>query len=331
MGDVLHLMPALNDLQQHHPDIKVDWMVEESFAEIPQWHSMVDKVIVAKTRQWRKFNWQNTKSVYKFIKGLRNTKYDVVIDAQGLIKSAVLSRFARLNKGGKRVGFSGDSIKESPAAYFYKQKVVVERDQHAIERLRDLFAMSFSYERPTTEPRFELLFNSSGRTEYESNMVLFFHGTTWDSKHLPDHYWKTLVQLAVDDGYKVGLCWGTEKEKSRAEWIAQGNANTVVLPKMTLTQLAQQINSVAGVIAVDTGLGHLSAALGVPAVSIYGSTDAKLTGSVGENQIHLQTQYPCSPCLLKVCNKLTEQVLEPPCYQSLPPSEAWQALYESIA
>ena len=143
MGDVLHLMPALTDLKQHHPDAIVDWMVEESFADIPGWHPGVARVIKVATRRWRKLNWRNISEFVSFLKDLRSERYDVVIDAQGLIKSAVLARFAKLSRRGVRSGFSADSIKESPASRFYKQRIVVARQQHAIERLRKLFGGAF--------------------------------------------------------------------------------------------------------------------------------------------------------------------------------------------
>lgn len=331
MGDVLHLMPALSDLRQHYPDVSLDWMVEESFVEIPRWHLTVNKVIAVATRRWRSLKWQNINEFSAFIRELRSEQYDVVIDAQGLMKSAIISRFAKLNKGGRRVGFSADSIKESPAARFYKDRIQVDREQHAIDRLRQLFAKAFDYELSRGEPDYDLNIDKGLNQAEPRPSILFFHGTTWPSKHLPDQYWHDLADLVTDDGYQVELCWGNEAEQQRAEWIAKDKANVKVLDKSTLSSLAGQINRAAGVIAVDTGLGHMAAALSVPTLSIYGATDARLTGAVGQQQQHIQTDYPCSPCLLKQCDKLTPQSDIPPCYQTLSPTQIWQKLYEVIA
>ena len=120
------------------------------------------------------------------------------------------------------------------------------------------------------------------------------------------------------------------REKKRAEWIAQDHSNVEVMPKSNLNELARELRNSAGVIAVDTGLGHMAASLGVPSVSVYGATDARLTGSVGESQVHLQCSYPCSPCFLKECDKLTDQLIDPPCYQTLSAAKIWQALYRLI-
>lgn len=329
MGDVLHLMPALNDLLQHHPNVTIDWMVEENFSEIPQWHPAVNNVIDVATRRWRSFKWANIKEFVSFIRHLRKQRYDVVIDAQGLMKSAGFACFAKLSKGGKRTGFAGDSIKESPAAKLYHKTVSVERKQHAVTRLRALFAGIFDYPIPESAPAYAL--NERKVSSRDLPTILLLHGTTWATKHVPNTLWRELAEQIIDDGYKVALCWGNEVEKQRAESIAQGLSHATVLPKSSLTQLKQQLAKASGAIAVDTGLGHLAAAMGLPCVSIYGSTDAELTGALGENQQWLQSRYPCSPCLLKKCPKITTQVTEPPCYQEITANKVWQMLYEKIA
>ncbi len=329
MGDVLHLMPALTDLSQQYEGLTVDWMVEDSFSQIPQWHPSVDRVITVATRRWRKFNWSNIKDFFAFLKELRSQRYDIVVDAQGLMKSAVLAKFAKLQADGQRIGFSGDSIKETPAAKFYSKKVVVPRQQHAIDRLRQLFAGGFGYSVPKTEP--DYLLNRRTGTSLNVPTVFLLHGTTWQTKHLPKKIWRELAELIIDDGYKVVLCWGNKEEKRRAEWIVNGLSHAQVLPKSSLTELKTQLALADGAIAVDTGLGHLAAGLGLPCISLYGSTNAELTGAIGNNQLWVQSAYPCSPCLLKECPKITKQVTEPPCYQELNAGDIWQALYEKIA
>jgi len=129
----------------------------------------------------------------------------------------------------------------------------------------------------------------------------------------------------------VKVAWGGELEKKRAHWIVDGKDNAAVLPKSTLGDLARELSRASGAIAVDTGLGHLAGALGVPCVSVYGSTDARLTGTVGANQLHMQSTYACSPCLMKNCLKLTDEVSTPPCYQELSAQVLWQTLLQKIA
>lgn len=334
MGDVLHLAPALTDLRKQHPKVIVDWMVEGSFAEIPAWHPSVDRVIKVSTRKWRKFSRSNIAEFLAFWKELRKESYDVIIDAQGLMKSAVFSRFAKCASGGVRAGFSGDSIKESPAAKLYSKKVAVDRKLHAVDRLRVLMAGSFDYSVPQSPLDYGLRLTK--KSSGDDNTIMLFHGTTWDSKHLPNQRWREIAMLAGDDGYKVKLAWGNDKERERAEWVAQDLSHVSVLPRSNLTELATIVSGIAGAIAVDTGLGHMAAAFGVPCVSVYGATDASLTGAVGQNQTHIQSQESCSPCLLKHCPKLTSEVVNPPCYAAskgnagVSAEAIWQSLYEQI-
>lgn len=328
MGDALHLLPALTDLQSEFANVSIDWMIEENFAEIPRWHPSVDQVIPVATRRWRKMSFAVVKEFFSFIKALRATRYDVVVDAQGLMKSAVFARFAKLANGGRRVGFSADSIKERPAAKLYREAFDVERDQHAILRLRLLLAQAFNYSIDDKALNYQITLR--GKTPDKKPNVLFLHGTTWPSKHLPDAIWRELRDLALADRYGVQLAWGNAREKTRAEWIADAHSGAEVLPKMTLTELAKSLQSASGAIAVDTGLGHLAAALGLPTVSIYGATNAQLTGAIGDNQIRLQTPFHCSPCLLKQCDKTSEADSPPPCYLKLSPVDIWEQLHQQI-
>lgn len=333
MGDVLHVMPALSDLQQHYPDLIVDWMVEDSFAQLPAWHSAVERVIPVATRRWRKLSWQAVREFRTFWKGLRAQSYDAIIDAQGLMKSAVFARMAKLTKYGQRIGFSGDSIKESPAAYLYSTKVKVLRKQHAVNRLRQLFAGGFDYACPQTPPNYSISNAPAPHAQVNESRpsVFLLHATTWPSKHVADQSWRELAKLALNDGYQVKLCWASEQEKRRADWIAEIDPNITVLPKSSLNQVAAQLRQARGAIAVDTGLGHMAAAFGVACVSLYGATDALLTGTMGDHQTQLQAAYPCSPCLLKKCNKLTATIESPPCYTHLPSAQIWQRLREQIS
>lgn len=329
MGDVLHVMPALTDLRKHLPDATIDWMVEDSFSDIPTWHPAVSHVYKVSTRRWRKFDKQSRHEFSSFKKTLQAQRYDIVVDAQGLIKSALIARLARLSKSGIRAGFSGDSMKESPAAWAYHKTVKVDRKQHAVSRLRQLFAGVFNYDVPN-ESTLDYGINLPQSSVDNSATILLFHGTTWATKHLPEQIWRDLAQIITAAGYKVKVCWGNEVEHRRANWIAQDKPMVEVLDKSSLTTLAQELSSARGAIAVDTGLGHLAAGLSIPTVSIYGATDSALTGAVGQNQLHLQSDYHCSPCLLKTCDKLDSETTKPPCYETFSAIKIWQSLQQQL-
>ena len=325
MGDVLHLMPALSDLHAEHPQAKIDWLVEDSFADIPSWHPAVNRIYKASTRRWRKLSKESRNEYALFVKELRTTEYDVVLDAQGLIKSAWLARKAKLTQTGFYAGFSGDSKKESPAAWAYQVKAKVGRNQHAVTRLRQLFAKVFDYS-INDEANINYGLALAPNDINNKDTFFLFHGTTWKTKHIPDQRWRELSELITSKGCKVKVCWGNDAEKKRAESIALNNKMVTVLPKSSLTELAQELQTAKGAIAVDTGLGHLSAALNVPCVSIYGATDPKLTGAVGQGQGHLQSSYSCAPCLSKTCKQLKDNIVDEPCYDEFSASVIWQKL-----
>ena len=333
MGDTLHVLPALSDLVENCPLVQIDWMIEDSFRDIPHFHPSVNRVIAVSTRRWRSLTLTNLKEFYRFLKLLRAEQYDVVIDAQGLIKSAALAYLAKLKRNGKRIGFSADSIKERPAARFYHHDIDIAKNLHAIDRLRQLFAYGFNYPVPTTKANYSINVQKPSAQITDKRQlpsVFFFPSTTWDSKHIPDSIWRKLSDLALGQGYQIKISWGSAEEKLRAEQIADQRSGIDVLAKLTLRELASQLSTASGAIAVDTGLGHLAAGLGIATVSVYGATDAKLTGAIGDSSNLLQTDYPCSPCFLKQCDKLNEVQTTPPCYATITAERIWAALSEQI-
>ncbi|MEX0741124.1 MAG: lipopolysaccharide heptosyltransferase I [Pseudohongiella sp.] len=332
LGDVIHTLPAVSDAARAIPGIRIDWVVEEAFAEIPAWHPAVDRVIPVAIRRWRKNWWHNLfgGEVQHFRQLLKQSRYDLIIDAQGLLKSALVSRQAR----GPVSGLDKDSIKEPVASRFYHQRHAVPKAEHAVQRVRQLFARSLGYAFDASALDYGIVLPSTrlnAETADERPNLMFLHGTTWDSKHWPEVYWRELARMASDMGYQVKLPWGSADEQERALRLAQGLAGVQVLPRMSLSALARELSASAGVVAVDTGLGHLAAALNCPTVSIYGATNPFLSGTFGYHQLQLKSDLPCSPCMRRQCHyqgqPLTDTtdsgesfVVTPACYRSAPPA-----------
>jgi heptosyltransferase-1 len=299
LGDVIHTLPALTDAARALPGIQFDWVVEEGFAEIPTWHPAVAEVIPVAIRRWRKNLWQTLKNGEwrRFKQRLSETDYDLVIDAQGLLKSALLTRYVNAPV----VGLDRQSAREPLASRFYDRPYPVARGQHAVERLRQLFAQALGYQVPDGLgdyglDRARLLDAPDGEP-----FVLFLHGTTWTTKHWPELYWRQLAELMGARGLQVRLPWGNPAELARAERIADGLDNAVVLPKLNLAGVAKVLAGAQACVAVDTGLGHLAAALDVPTLSLFGPTNPGLTGAYGKSQVHIASDFPCAPCLQKKC------------------------------
>lgn len=321
LGDVLHTLPAVTDAVAVIPGIRLDWVVEEKLTEIPAWHPAVDRVIPVGIRRWRKSFFSSLTQIGDFGKLLKEREYDAVIDAQGLVKSSLVTVMAR----GPKWGLDKASIKEPFAARAYDHPVHVPKGTHAIGRVRSLFAQALGYAVPDTPPDAGIDRTRLPPVKERADWV-FLHGTAWETKQWPEVYWRDLIALAVESG-SVALPWGGEEEEARAErLVADFKERAHVLPAMGLGELASLFTRARGVVAVDTGLGHLAAALGVPAVHLYGPTDPVLTGAVGANQVHLAAAYHCAPCLKRACPEEAVDQLEPLCFTTLPPAQVWASL-----
>lgn len=298
LGDVIHTLPALTDAAHAIPGIRFDWVVEEGFAEIPSWHPAVDQVIPVAIRRWRKNIWQTIKSgEWKaFKQRVRERKYDLVIDAQGLVKSAWLTRLVKAPVA----GLDRYSAREGWASRFYDRRLSVATGQHAVERVRQLFAMALAYDLPEGIGNYGLDLDRL-QLPPAAPYVVFLHGTTWATKHWPEAYWRQLAERLGQRKLQVRLPWGNQAEKDRAERIAQGLNNCQVLPKLNLAGVARVLAAAKACVAVDTGLGHLAAALDVPTISLFGPTNPGLTGAYGRVQVHQASDFPCAPCLQKKC------------------------------
>lgn len=289
LGDVVHTLPALTDAQRAVPGIQFDWVVEEGFAEIPAWHPAVSQVIPVAIRRWRKHPFQTLRSGewQRFKSRLRETRYDLAIDAQGLLKSAWLTRYVDASVA----GLDRESAREPLAARFYDRRYPVARDQHALERVRQLFAQALGYAVPETAANYGLDRNQLA-TPGDQPYLLFLHGTTWPSKHWPERYWRELAERMSEFGWAIRLPWGSADEKARAERIADGLASVSVLPRLNLGGIAKVVAGARACVAVDTGLGHLAAALDVPCISLYGPTLPGRVGAYGRSQVHLCASGP---------------------------------------
>ncbi len=324
MGDVLHTLPALTDAGEAIKDISFDWVVEENFQEIPHWHPLVDKVIPIALRRWRKnmFAKQTREEWKAFKKNLQEREYDLIIDAQGLLKSAFVASFAK----GKKVGLNYQSAREPFASWFYKEKFAVAKKQHAVTRVRMLFSQALKYPLEKQMPDYAVDRKRLAPFAHQKPYIVFLHATTWPTKHWPETYWIELAKLVAAKGFDIKLPWGNPAEKERAERIAATCSAAEVLPKLSLQAVASVLVSASGVVAVDTGLCHLAAALNVPTVSLYGPTNPELTGALGQSQKHLRVNFPCAPCFGRDCTyqqknqpPLYPSPLNPPCFTTLPP------------
>jgi heptosyltransferase-1 len=319
LGDLIHVFPALSDVQKAMGDVRVDWMVEEVFAQVPAWHPLIRQVIPVGLRRLKQQGWwrlKTLKEIWAMLKKIRATHYDLIIDAQGLYKSALLACLAR----GKRVGLAKGSSREN-VGWLYQQRFFISWELHAIKRVRELFAQALHYDYKEQHVDYQL----GSWQGQDSKELVFVHATTWATKHYPQKYWHQLVRFACQNLWIVALPQVNTHEQREAQEIITGfEQHAVVLPKMDLTAMRDYLRKARGVVAVDTGLAHIAAAMNVPTLTLYGPTDPKEIGTQGQHQEHLHAIFECAPCWQVVCTHVDRMhEPHPPCFKTIPPILVW--------
>ena len=240
MGDVLHTLPALTDLQRARPDLRLHWLIEPAFAPIVLLHSGVARVIPFALRKHKK-QWRGLLGALRDLRrDLRAEGYDQILDTQGLYKSALLGRLG----GAPLWGLDAASAREPGATRLYHRRFRVAWGQPAISRNRQLFAQALDYPLPETPPDYGLqgaaaclrkdtLARPWGEL-VQQPFVLGFHGTSWENKEWREDYWRVLAARLRPAGLRLLLPAGNAREAARAQRIATQADNVLALPTLTL-------------------------------------------------------------------------------------------------
>ncbi len=280
LGDVLHNLPVVSDIVRHYPNAQIDWMVEENFAALPGLHPAVRNVIPVAVRRWRgklldTSTWQE---IAAFRSTLTAQRYDIAIDTQGLLKSALLMHGAQ----GLRCGFDRDSARESLAASLYQRTFPVATRLHAVERNRQLAAQALGY---TLQERADYGIRPPAIARpgwlVQQPYAVLLHATSRADKLWDEANWIALGNYLHEKSIHCILPWGNAAEQARSLRLADAIPDAIVPPRLSLNEAAALLGGAQSVIGVDTGLAHLAAALGVPTVGIYTATDPALTGLYG--------------------------------------------------
>lgn len=291
LGDVVHAMPAVQDLRQAWPQAQIDWVVEPAFAPLLRRCGGVHRVIACDLRRWRRapLSAATRRAWGQFRAELQAEAYDRVIDLQGLSKSALVAWMARLAPAGRRVALGNrthGSSYEAPTRWVADQVVRLPPHTGAVARSRALCAQAFGYPLPQTLS-FGLLARiapDSGAMENEANLplgqnvVVLAHGSSRADKLWPAAAWQALGQRLLAQGYTVALPHGNAAELQQAQAIAGPLAGAQVWPRLGLDALTDALAACAGVIGVDSGLSHIAVALDLPHVQLYNFDTAWRTG-----------------------------------------------------
>ena len=292
LGDVVHAMPAVQDILRVYPQAQIDWVVERGFAPLVRRCAGVHRVVECELRRWRKSPLSGpTRQAWRVFKSeLQRDRYDAVIDLQGLSKSALVSWLARLTPLGKRYGLAnrtqGSSF-EAPARWVADIPITVAPHSHAVARSRVVCARALGYAVPEIQS-FGLLapvnidhvaINSiAAGTPATCSTVVLVHGTSRADKQWPLTHWQALGARLNASGFAVALPHGSDEEQRVAQAIAAPLTHAMVWPRLGLDALTDALAACAGVVGVDSGLSHIAVALDLPHVQIYNFDTAWRTG-----------------------------------------------------
>lgn len=303
MGDLIQTFPAITDAKKNFPNIKIDWVVEESFQNIAKIHPGINKIITFNYRKW-KGNFLSKEffnELKKFYKKLRHDKYDMVIDAQSNIKSSLITLFAK----GKKYGLDKTSVREYGSHFFYNQTININRKQNHLIRMRKILAIFLGYSMDENKIEYGILNYNFPKTDIflPQKFVFINHLASRKNKLWPEIYWDEIIDFLISLGYNVVIPWWSEEEKERSLRFKKNRKEVYILPNISLLEKMAILKMASFAISLDTGLGHMAAALNIPNISLSGPSSTNLTGPLGENQFLLGANQPeCAPCQRSKCH-----------------------------
>jgi len=284
LGDIVHAMPALQFIKAARADMQIDWVVEQSLAGVLADNPDINRILPVnlkslKTRKSGIF------AEIANIKRYAEQPYDLVIDAQGLIKSALVARLL----SGRCIGFDKNSIREKPAALLYRQTIACPYDANSIDRnltvLTQALGIQVSHEQVVNKKAF-LFFSPPEQclTPYLQSpkpLVLLVIGSTWPSRNYPKEKYLQVVQ-GLDANCLI--CWGNQQERQTAEWIVN-SSDARLLPRLSLNDLKAVIAKADLLIGNDTGPTHMAWGLNRPSITLFGPTPVSRVYQTAINRV----------------------------------------------
>lgn len=274
LGDQLFAMAMITDLKKRWPQAHIDWVVDSQFQAIPALSPDLRFIHAVPLKSYAKswYKLSTWDALWQFIQRLRQQRYDLCIDAQGLWKSSLITAFSRHQSC---VGFVADACGESPAAWFYDRHFAPQSHQHGAERLRALAAfaadtntneaISFHVVPPHLDTK-KVLLDTGGRP-----IAILLVSASKAHKLWTNAHWAALAQALNQAGYVCYVSWGNSDERLNATEIieAVGHECTRLLPYTALNDWPALLSLSALVVGVDTGLLHLANVMRIPCVGLF--------------------------------------------------------------
>jgi heptosyltransferase-1 len=335
LGDIIHALPVLEYLRQAVPDVHIDWVVDESFADLVSYNPLIERVLTVAFRRWKKnpFALQTHQEILRFVHELRQQHYDLVFDLQGNSKSGMVCWLARSRR---KIGFDREHLQEKLNTLFTTEQVSFKStDRNAVQRYLRIVSMPFLLDPDAVQIHSDIATSAADDGFAErvlstagSPLILLHTGTTWQTKLWFEDGWLELGQQLLQQypSATVLFSWGNDEEKERAEQLAVGvGGRACLLPQLSLKQFAAVLKRCDLVIGGDTGPVHLAAAVGTSTVSFYRCTDGLRNGPYGTRHAIIQSPLPCTICMQKQCDQ------DEDCRRSITPTALFEAAERLLA
>jgi heptosyltransferase-1 len=304
MGDIVHTFPVLKALKATGRWEKIDWVVNRQFEGLVRLSPYVDGIITFDREKIGSFYYdkEGFTALWRFLGRLRQVRYDMALDLQGLLRSAIISRVARADEN------AGFASSREGAPFLYRRKVSVDRDRHAIEQYMQISQKlglidnsDIGYDLRIDKTDIDKAESLTGSSAY----VVINPNARWNSK-----LWKvkSFAQVALwlyeNEGIR-SVVTGTKEDGKRAKEIIDITGESVI----DLTGcggfgfLSAVIKKCKFMITNDSGPMHLAVALGKKVIALHGPTDPKLVGPYGKGQFVATAKADCSPCRVRQCDK----------------------------
>ncbi len=312
LGDLVHTFPVISYLKQRFPAIQIDWVVEEQCADLVSAHPLIHHCIPIATKRWRQ-GWLSQSSrqeISSVRRQLQKEKYDLVLDLQGNIKSAVITY---LTNAAKKVGFGQKTVPEWPNTWVTHQRFNPPPALNIRDSLLYLVRSYFAdFENECSFPGVQLRVSQSGQAQIEATVsscpygktrVMVCPGSAWKNKQLP---FETLRDLLPRMQARWPLfflfLWGNAEEKATAEKLHRDFPDSsIILEKMALPTLQNLMSRLDLVIAMDSLPLHLAATTGVATFSLFGASSAQKYAPLGSQHLAFQGQCPYGRTFEKRC------------------------------
>lgn len=315
IGDVTHTLPALHSLRRAYPKAKITWLVEEAAADLLRGHRDLDRLLVSGRKRWAKGLagpgfFRAAGELRRFIAELRDTRYDLLIDFQGLLKSSIWVALARATR---KVGF-GRGMEHAEGSWLFLNERVpaVDMNIHALDR-ELLLLKAIGVE--TGEVVFDLPITAGHRIKAEAlltrhhldrnrPLVAINPQATWPTKLWFEERFAELAERLQEAGCAV-VFTGSLADRLAIERIVTAMAHPAVnlAGETNLLELASLYAMSRVVVSTDTGPMHIATAAGAPVVALFGATAPWRTGPWGKKHLVLRAEHDCSPCFKKHCDR----------------------------